>query len=154
MNTRTFNMIVKKKRSHSSNPLGDRDRDGVKNMFDCQPNNPKKQGLIDDIAKGTARKFREKRAERAELKAIEVAAFKKEKMIVATEIGKRKAQSRSAAISRAMSRGAAKARRKERFISGTKKFAISAGKFIDTQTKNSKKKSKKPFDINKIDLGF
>lgn len=38
------------------NMFKDNDRDGVMNVFDCKPNNPKKQGLIDTIVNWSDRK--------------------------------------------------------------------------------------------------
>jgi hypothetical protein len=40
------------------NLFGDRDRDGVMNVFDCQPNNPNKQGFVDALVGGVKGLFK------------------------------------------------------------------------------------------------
>ncbi len=44
--------------------MRDSDKDGVVDMLDCEPYNPKKQGIIHDVGKWAARKVGAKKAER------------------------------------------------------------------------------------------
>jgi len=91
-------MVVGKR---MTNPLAkDSDRDGVMDMIDCQPHNPREQGLIHKIGAGLARKVGreelaesiEKRGEqrdtdRAEVREAGREAFQKERVIVARKRG-------------------------------------------------------------------
>ena len=91
-------MVVGKR---MTNPLvKDSDKDGIMNMLDCQPHNPREQGLIHKIGAGLARKVGreeiaesiEKRGEqrdkdRAEVREAGREAFQKERVIVARKRG-------------------------------------------------------------------
>jgi hypothetical protein len=46
------NFFKTNKNDYPARMFGDKDRDGVANVFDCKPNNPNKQGLIDAIVGG------------------------------------------------------------------------------------------------------
>lgn len=55
--------IMVRKGKHMGNfqeAINDRDKDGVPDAFDCEPNNPKKQGLVHNIAKGMRDKLANK----------------------------------------------------------------------------------------------
>lgn len=96
-------MVVGKRRI---NPIAkDSDRDGVIDILDCKPYDPRKQGLIHDIGAKLARKTgREELAERiekrgeqidkdrAEVREAQRESFQKERLIVARERGKRRAR--------------------------------------------------------------
>ena len=51
------NIFKTKRKNIPVNMFKDKDRDGVANVFDCKPNNKKKQGLIGDMVKGVRRTF-------------------------------------------------------------------------------------------------
>ena len=74
-----FNRIKQQK---NLNLFGDRDGDGVKNIFDCQPRNKKKQGFIHDFAKrkgfGVSQATEENTAIRSSLTDQEYDLFKKQ----------------------------------------------------------------------------
>ena len=65
MNKDVFDAIVGKK-GNIANAMKDSDGDGVGNMIDCQPYNPKKQGWIHDIKEKVGEKVREYKQEREE----------------------------------------------------------------------------------------
>ena len=55
------NIIISDTRTINRRMMGDKDKDGVPNAFDCEPNNPRKQGLLDDIRMGIRRRISERR---------------------------------------------------------------------------------------------
>lgn len=63
----------------SPRTLPDKDRDGVPNMFDCQPNNPHKQGVLHDLGQKAREKWQEHKKESAYKRAAEEQIKKKQK---------------------------------------------------------------------------
>ncbi len=77
---KTFNGIVGQPPKKKSYSLRDSDGDGVINIKDCQPHNPKEQGLIDTFKEKVAA-ARERGAEKREARDIERAKEREERFV-------------------------------------------------------------------------
>src|SRR3990172_5828743 len=84
-------------------PWKDTDKDMVPNVFDCEPNNPNKQGIIHDVASKAGGYFKEKyreykedrskkREEKEELRQAEHEAYKEARKQTAKKYGSMRAQ--------------------------------------------------------------
>jgi len=83
-----FGMGGRKPQVARRDPFGDKDKDGVMNVTDCQPNNPRKQGFLGEIVrkkleerKGmvgrTAKAYGEYRAKAPEREEARIKALKR-----------------------------------------------------------------------------
>ena len=88
-NTKGMVKLLGIKKPHG---LRDTDKDGVINILDCKPYNPKKQGWIHEKWKAAKEGMAERRAERKEIKTAERTAYKEASMTQATRVGTQRAK--------------------------------------------------------------
>ena len=96
MNKDVFDAIVGKK-GNIANAMKDSDGDGVGNLIDCRPYDPKKQGWIHDAVSKVKEKVGEKVAEYKEESAIRKEAAKQERKVQIAETAKYREQQRAGA---------------------------------------------------------
>ena len=95
MNQEIFNKIVGKQ--SLGNAAKDSDGDGVANILDCQPNNPKKQGWVHDKVESLKQSYKEHKEQKYVETTKRNEAAKEERVKQAEITGKYEAQQRAAA---------------------------------------------------------
>jgi len=147
LDMKSFNAIVGKNKVPKTHK--DNDKDGVMNMLDCEPNNPKKQGVIHNIGASIARGVGAKRtADRIEERGVALdQARDQARQEANVERGEQRIET---AVFRERERGR---RARERIKGGGTFGAISkqVGVFVkEAQKQPVKRKTKKPTVIKLV----
>lgn len=127
MNIEPYDFFRTRKKDYPVNMFKDNDRDGVPNVFDCKPNNPKKQGIITAIG-GLFRK-KEKVTPPKQYESIQ--AFKEQQK---AQIAKRKETVEQQKMMQGIAKKVAAEKEAEykksfvgRMVTGAKRRLVSAG---------------------------
>jgi len=133
---RMSNSVIRQAKSPYRKMFKDYDRDGVLNVYDCQPKNPRKQGVVDYIAKryGEHKYRKEERA-------------KTRRAVIVTEMQAERREAIKEAQEKAKAKRKANVKKYKARLSGKRKRSLQGALFgIDSPmgTKKYQRKKKKP----------